>query len=342
MPIETKLLKKECLPLLFQKIKGAGQKIVAPVVEKEHTRFQEIDSPTQMAQNYIQTTQSAKEAVFPKVEEIFSYRNQGGKVEIKEKVRDEAPLVLFGLRPCDAASFSILEAVFDGDFKDKLFLERMKKVTVVALSCSKADSYCFCTSVGLGPGDTKGSDLLLTELPEGDFIAEIITTKGEALVALDASLFVSAPADVKKEEHIANVACCFDLEEIRKKLPEHYAQEGKWTEMSLRCLGCGACAFVCPVCTCFDIQDEKHGCSGKRLRCWDSCGFALFTLHTSGHNPKPKQKERWRQRIMHKFSYEAEQLGVVGCVGCGRCSRACPVDMNLSEHLQSLTEKKQC
>ncbi len=24
---------------------------------------------------------------------------------------------------------------------------------------------------------------------------------------------------------------------------------------------------------------------------------------------------------------------MLGCVGCGKCSRACPVDMNLKEHL---------
>jgi ferredoxin len=24
---------------------------------------------------------------------------------------------------------------------------------------------------------------------------------------------------------------------------------------------------------------------------------------------------------------------MLGCVGCGKCTRACPVDMNLQEHL---------
>jgi ferredoxin len=29
---------------------------------------------------------------------------------------------------------------------------------------------------------------------------------------------------------------------------------------------------------------------------------------------------------------------MLGCVGCGKCTRACPVDMNLREHLDHAAE----
>jgi formate hydrogenlyase subunit 6/NADH:ubiquinone oxidoreductase subunit I len=179
--------------------------------------------------------------------------------------------------------------------------------------------------------------MLLTRLSDGNYLAEIITPKGEALVQLAPELFQAGPTE-SKEQNIANVPQIFEVKDLADKLQHSFDKLEFWAEQSFRCLGCGACAFLCPICACFDIQDEGNQQQGKRLRCWDSCGFSLFTLHTSGHNPREVQNQRWRQRLMHKFSYMPERLGVLGCVGCGRCSRACPVDMNILEHIEHVVE----
>jgi formate hydrogenlyase subunit 6/NADH:ubiquinone oxidoreductase subunit I len=135
-----------------------------------------------------------------------------------------------------------------------------------------------------------------------------------------------------------NIEKVFSSHEVTAHLSKAF-DHPLWNDASFRCLGCGACAYVCPLCSCFDIQDEGTSKKGERLRCWDSCGFSLFTLHTSGHNPRKMQSDRWRQRVMHKFSYMPERYELLGCVGCGRCSRACPADMNIKEQLKEITEK---
>jgi ferredoxin len=62
----------------------------------------------------------------------------------------------------------------------------------------------------------------------------------------------------------------------------------------------------------------------------------LFTLHASGHNPRPSKKERMRQRIMHKFSYTVENFDEIFCVGCGRCVRQCPVNLDIREMIDTI------
>ena len=96
-----------------------------------------------------------------------------------------------------------------------------------------------------------------------------------------------------------------------------------------RCLACGACSFLCPTCHCFDIQDEVTAEGGVRFRCWDTCQFGEFTRMGAGHNPRPTQKERVRQRVSHKFKYLVEEFGRLGCTGCGRCVEACPVNIDI-------------
>jgi ferredoxin len=129
-----------------------------------------------------------------------------------------------------------------------------------------------------------------------------------------------------------------DLVKIRQWLEKNFESDF-WKEIASRCVGCGACAFICPACHCFDINDEGSADKGIRRKHWDACGFGKFTNHASGHNPRDVQPQRYRNRIMHKFKYYDEKFGQTLCTGCGRCVRACPVGIDIAAIVEEIGNK---
>jgi sulfhydrogenase subunit beta (sulfur reductase) len=330
---DPRILTSAGLETLFEGLARDGARVVAPRRNGGRVELAEVRTPGEVAPGHEQASAPAKSVVFPKVETILRYRRAGRDVELDDPAPAARPTVLFGIRPCEARAFAALGAVLDWDTPDAFVDPRMERTTIVAVACTEADEACFCTSVGGGPDDPQGSDVLLRPLVDGGWAAESLTEKGRRLLALGGDL---APLGAEPVAAPAALPRAFDDVALREALGRSF-DDPVWADASLRCLGCGACAFACPTCACFDIQDEAGtDGAGRRLRCWDSCGLKTFTLHASGHNPRDRQSQRWRQRVYHKLAYFPERFGSSGCVGCGRCSRACPADMSLKEHLVAL------
>ena len=335
---DKKIINTESLNKLIERMLSEGMRVIAPVKRGEKIVFEEIRQPGEIVKEYIQTEMSPKSAVFPKFEKILEFtRNEDGVIDIHPEGDPARPVIVFSSRPCDARSLEVLDNVFLKEGEDIFYKNRRNNLTMISVSCSSGDKDCFCTSVGSSPGDTSGSDILLTAADGGKYLAEILTPRGEDIVKLEPGIFSDNGSAINKEDYLADIPVKFDREKLLSKTGSSFEHD-IYFQQALRCVGCGVCAYVCPTCSCFDIQDETHDNKGIRVRTWDSCGFKNFTLHTSWHNPREVQGKRWRQRIMHKFCYQPDTMGLIGCVGCGRCSRACPVDMSLLDHLKSITE----
>ncbi len=305
----------------------AGYRVIAPVEDGGVLRLVPWAAPQQVATAGVPVN-SVKDVLMPRSEVIGRAETEGNDFTLTDVQPEAVKTVALGVRPCDAASLAAMDAVFNWDYADAFYNARREAMTVVVLACAATDEQCFCTSVGGAPDSTDGADAVLRPADGGAALAfEPLTDKGAAVA--DAAGGLLADAEVTPDPP-ADVPVQFDPKAVADWCAEHF-EDGLWAEVSLACLGCGACAYACPTCHCFDMQDESTRTNSVRLRNWDSCGFGLFTLHASGHNPRAAQAQRWRQRVMHKFSYFPERFDRLSCTGCGRCARLCGAKMAISE-----------
>jgi ferredoxin len=316
-------------------------RVVAPVEKDDIISFEQIKKPDEIKLDFTNSKIPPKSIFLPQTETLFKFSTEKNiKLETPENFEET---ILFGIRPCDAKSLDILKNVFSDEYEDNLFLSKLKNTLFIGLSCIDPPVNCFCTSVDGSPSSTTGLDVLLTDI--GDkFFVEIITTKGENLLKIFKDFKPVTKKDIEKKTTITKkvenkIRRHMQTKNIEKVLDQIFENKF-WGEIAKRCLGCGICTYLCPTCHCFDIQDEKKGKHGARIRVWDSCMYSEYTKQASGYNPRPSQMNRIRNRIYHKFNYFPKNSQVFGCVGCGRCITECPVNIDIIETINDARQVK--
>ena len=328
---------KENFPELIERLMGR-YRVYAPVERGRYYEFAQIGKAAEADLSFSNTLLSPKGLFHPQAERMFEYslaRDDPDAGIVKEAQKEFSPRLILGIRPCDARAFDLDDANFDTEtLKDPWWIRRRDATTMIGLACDSPCSTCFCTSMGSGPYDTAGLDVLLADIGEG-YAAEVLSEKGKAALE-DACGSSAAGACLqvaeKKGAAEQSIAAAFDPVAISKIGMLDLYNSPMWEEVQFACINCGACTFLCPTCWCFDIQDEVYADRGDRLRLWDSCMFPLFTLHGSGHNPRSIKTQRVRQRFMHKLKYYQDRYNRgPACVGCGRCVQACPVNIDIRQ-----------
>lgn len=289
----------------------------------------------------LNTTRSAKDFFFPQMENMMEFKMEGKTIELIDTRSETEDFVVFGVRACDARSFTILDKVFLADPVDTYYANRRAHGTIVTLACTRPTETCFCTAFNIDPANPEGD--VAAWMTETDLYLQALTEKGTALLDGMANLLVDADettVDAQKKA-IGEIMTKLPLQNLPldafqpDKMLEFF-DSPSWKTLSEACLGCGTCTFVCPTCQCYDIKDFNTGHGVKRFRCWDSCMYSDFTKMAHG-NSRLSQVERFRQRFMHKLVYfPANNNGEFGCVGCGRCLAKCPISMNIVKVMKTL------
>ena len=317
--------------------------IYVPVDEEPNKSAYRRFTPGTAVSQGLKTTRSAKDFFFPQTENLVGFRIEDKKIRILDPRTEHEDFAVFGVRACDARSFGILDKVFLSEPVDTYYQNRRAHGLILTMTCRRPAETCFCGTFGIDPASPEG-DVVFTETADGWYI-EPQTDGGRAFLApLDGFLEERDEAGAKEAKEQTRA--------IMAKLPlaglgtdafgggrtKALFDRPEWASLSEACISCGTCTFVCPTCQCYDIRDYDTGHEIRRFRCWDSCMYSDFTKMAGG-NPRLTQKERFRQRFMHKLVYFPENNGgEFGCVGCGRCLASCPIHMNIIKVMKRLAE----
>lgn len=336
---------KDKIDSLFELI-GSKQPLYLPVDNNSgKADFAKWQKGTKLSEK-LKTTRSAKDFFFPKTEHLVSYEMSGKEVKVVDPRKDVEDFVIFGVRACDARGFTAIDNVYlNMNPVDSYYKNRREHGTVIVLACNEPAKTCFCSTFGIDASLAKPAGDVSCWLADGKYYFEANTDKGKAFVE-------NAKSALENADTSAVEACRKDIAEKVEKLPFAHLDLSKfqskdmlkifnskiWDKVSEPCVGCGTCTYVCPTCMCFDVRDFATSNGVRQIRCWDSCMYNDFT-QMAAENPRHTQKERSRQRFMHKLMYyPMAHDGMFSCVGCGRCVENCPVNMNIVKVIKAVNE----
>lgn len=292
----------------------------------------------------LKTVRSAKDFFFPKTEHLVSYKREGQHVTVEDPRKELEDFAIFGVRACDAKGFDIVDNVYlKMEPVDTYYKNRREHGIVITLACEKPQETCFCSTYGIDAANPAGD--VTAWLADGSYYFQPNTDKGKKFIeGIKASLSDSSDAAVKKQQQEIKAKveklpfAHLDLSKWNGKNMNKIFASKVWDDLYQTCLGCGTCTYVCPTCMCFDVRDFDTGHGIKQTRCWDSCMYSDFTQMAAA-NPRLTQKERFRQRFMHKLVYyPMAHNDVFQCVGCGRCLESCPIHMNVVKVIKHYNE----
>lgn len=252
--------------------------------------------------------------LLPLKEELFTIKRN----RFQENPTLEQKVVM-GVKSYDMEAINRLTRIFQDDH---FFNQRKKNYLIITTDNNHQTDF----DKILLDKKIAGFDLMIR--PNGqDYLLISDSKKGDQIIS-DLNL---ATNEINNYQPIRKTASSkqvvLSLEKITWAIEK--TKGGKvWQKWANICLGCGNCSYVCPMCFCYDINDQPN-LDGNitRFRQRTSCFGQPFD-QMAGHHPKQEFVNRFYHWYYHKFVAMPQQYGFSGCVNCGRCIKYCPVEIN--------------
>ncbi|MEE4199031.1 MAG: 4Fe-4S dicluster domain-containing protein [Bacteroidales bacterium] len=268
---------------------------------------------------------------------------------VKENVttnpKTEKKRVITGIPNCDLQALNLLDEIYlNNDFKDSSYADKRENTILIGSSCFSTQEHCHCVSYGINPYPESVCDISLAAVDQKIHL-KVFTNKGEGFIQSlkqYATLSNSPQIEIDdiqlKQKKIEN-----ELIDKNKGLPDYkktgeiveQANDEIWEKYSSTCVSCGACATICPTCSCFLLVDKP---GFEKVRQLDACQYPGFERVAGDEDPLHGLAKRFKNRYFCKYFWKPYKFDSIACTGCGRCIEACIGNINKNELFRELAQ----
>ena len=266
---------------------------------------------------------------------------------IKENITNSQKLekrrIIIGAPNCDLAALGILDEIYlDEEYIDPGYKEKRNNTLIITGDCFETQEHCHCTTYGFTPHSDDNFDLSLAKFNEL-FIITTASEKGKKFIdeiKSDSNIRNTDQETIdaieRKHKEIVDT-----LNKINSKLPDYLktgellrkSEDRIWDKYSENCVSCGACATICPTCSCFLLIDKPNF---EKVRQMDACQYPGFERVACDEDPLHKKSKRFKNRYFCKYVWKPEKFKSLACTGCGRCIETCIGKINKNELFEEI------
>ncbi len=260
-----------------------------------------------------------------------------------DEINDLKPRIILGVPACDLAALDLLDEIYlDEKWADPFYMQKRDSTLLIGTDCYQFQEHCHCISSGLNPYPEKNHDLSLSVLDDRvylnagsdkgvEFLGMLKTRTEFKSLNEELKVMVSAKREYTKKLLSAQNSDLPDPAKFGELIMQ--SEDSLWEKYARDCVSCGACAAICPTCTCFLLVDRPDFVKVRQL---DSCQYPGFARVAAGEDPLAGKEARFKNRYMCKYVWKPEKFQSAACTGCGRCIDTCIGKLNKNELIYEL------
>ncbi|MBU8891706.1 MAG: 4Fe-4S dicluster domain-containing protein [Bacteroidales bacterium] len=251
--------------------------------------------------------------------------------------------IIIGAPNCDIQGLKILDEIYlDKDYIDSLYKQKRDNTILISSSCFEIQEHCHCMTYGIKPYSKEIADISLSHVDQRIHL-EVLSEKGVKFITelKNYASVSNSPETEIKDIELKQSKIEYQIINDNIGLPDYNktgkivekANEEIWKKYSSKCVSCGACAAICPTCTCFLLIDKPNF---EKVRQLDACQYPGFERVAGDEDALYELSKRFKNRYFCKYVWKPQKFKSLVCTGCGRCIEACIGKINKNDLFKEL------